>query len=306
MPSADWYFKDAVKARNDLVRKQQREIRKRYNEWAKEAREEAKILSRTPGMHDEAKKATELYYQLKEASKRITSEINKEITRNVKDMGEVTVRTNKRWLKSIGLEDSKMNKYFSRSKDVAIRSILTGNLYENKQPLSKRVWQISEQNNKDIYAIVSKGIATNSSIEDIAKQLEKYLVPTKNLGWKSATFKNQSGREVNVIIHNSQVDWRAQRLARTMVQHAYEQTLVALTKDNPFVLGYIWHADGGHPCEVCEERDGRFFTADNLPLDHPNGMCDFEVFVDEEKAMNNLDLFYESPIYYPDIKRYGE
>lgn len=306
MPSADWYFKDGVEARDKLVRKQQREIRKKYNEWAKDVREEAKILSRTPGKQDDAKKATELYYQLKEASKRITSEINKEITKNINDISDVNVRTNKRWLKSLGLEDEKMNKYFSRSKDVAIRNIITGNLYENKQPLSRRVWQVTEQNNKDIYAIVSKGIATNSSIDDIAKQLEKYLLPNKNLGWNSTTVINQSGREVNIVVHNNQVDWRAQRLARTMVQHAYQQTLVALTRDNPFVLGYIWHANGGHPCEVCEERDGMFFTADNLPLDHPNGMCDFEVFIDEQKAMNNLDLFYESPIYYPDIRRYGE
>lgn len=302
---ADWYFKDAVESRNNLTRKQEREIRKKYNEWSREVREEAQILTRTPGMTDDAKKATQLYYQMKEASKRITSEINHDITKNVNDMSDVVVRTNKRWLKSIGLEDEKMNKYFSRSKDIAVRSIVTGNLYENKEPLSKRVWDCTQSNVKDIYSIVAKGIATNSSIDDIARQLEKYLNPSKNLGWKTSTI-DRNGRDTLVVVHNDKADWRAQRLARTMVQHAYQQSLVTMTKDNPFVLGYIWHANGGRPCEICEERDGQFFTAFDLPLDHPNGMCDFEVFVDEEKAKNNLELFYESPIYYPDIQRYSE
>ena len=37
-------FKDAVVARNQLTVRQERAIRKIYNEWAREARDEAKVL----------------------------------------------------------------------------------------------------------------------------------------------------------------------------------------------------------------------------------------------------------------------
>ena len=33
-------------------------------------------------------------------------------------------------------------------------------------------------------------------------------------------------------------------------------------------------------CEICEERDGKEFDKDDLPLDHPNGMCTFEAVME--------------------------
>ena len=89
-----------------------------------------------------------------------------------------------------------------------------------------------------------------------------------------------------------------------MLQHSYQQTLVSLTKDNPFVTGYIWHADGANACELCMDRDGQFYKAEELPLDHPNGQCDFEVAIDEDKARNDLAGFFENPIEYPGIQRF--
>ena len=56
--------------------------------------------------------------------------------------------------------------------------------------------------------------------------------------------------------------------------------------DNPFVKGYIWHADGPHSCELCDERDGQFFTAEDLPLDHPNGMCSMEPYIDTSEIID--------------------
>ena len=52
------------------------------------------------------------------------------------------------------------------------------------------------------------------------------------------------------------------------------------------------------------DRDGQFYKAEELPLDHPNGQCDFEVAIDEDKARNDLAGFFENPIEYPDIQRF--
>lgn len=304
MSSADWYFQDAIEARDELTKRQEKAIRKYYNEWAKEVREEAQRLSRTPGSQNEQRQMAELYYQLRNASRQLSAEINNEVSKNINDMGSVTVRVNQRWLASLGIESNKLDLKMSASKDSAIRSILTGNLYQNGKPLSERVWNTTDSNLKDIYSIIARGVALNQSPNEIAKSLEKYLNPGKTLGWTVQQYTDANGRIHFARIHNGQVDWRAQRLARTMLQHSYQQSLVALTKDNPFVFGYIWHADGANACELCMDRDGQFYTASDLPLDHPNGQCDFEVAVDEEKARNDLAGFYENPIEYPDIQRW--
>lgn len=290
-------FKDAVEARNKLTIRQEKEIRKIYNEWAREARDIAKSVEKRN--IDEARANAQLYYQLRSASKQISAEINKEVSRNINSMGDVVVSSNTKWLSKLGFTEETLNKKFSPSKDMAIRSILSGNLYQGSVPLSDRVWSITDSNVKDIYTIISKGIATNQSVNEIAIQLEKYLKPNGNLGW---SISNVDGKIYN--IHNRKADWRAERLARTTLQHAYQQTLVALTKDNPFVSGYIWHAAGGHACDLCLDRDGNFYIAETLPLDHPNGQCDFEVVINQEKAEKDLAGFYENPVYYPDIQRF--
>ena len=303
MSSTDWYFKDAIEARDELTKKQERAIRHSYNQWASEVREEARNLSRTSGSQSEQRELAQLYYELRNASRQLSAEINNEVSSNINQMGSVVVRTNQRWLSSLGLSTDALDYKMSASKDSAIRSILSGNLYQNNKPLSERVWQTTDGNLQDIYSVIARGIALDQSPYEIAKQLEKYLNPSQNLGWTVQSYTDSNGRLKFARVHNSQVDWRAQRLARTMLQHSYQQSLVALTKDNPFVKGYIWHAQGD-ACELCADRDGQFYTAETLPLDHPNGQCDFEVAVDEEKAVNDLAGFYENPIEYPDIQRF--
>lgn len=304
MSSSDRFFKDAKEVRNELTKRQERAIRKSYNDWAKEIKEEAKNLSRVSGSTTEQKQMAELYYQLRNASKQLSKEINNEVSSNINSMGSSLVRVNKKWLDSLGLSTNAIDYKMSVSKDIAIRSILSGNLYQNAKPLSERVWNLADGNLKDIYSIISRGIALNQSPYDIARQLEKYLNTSQSLGWTIKSYTDANGRLKFARIRNNNVDWRAQRLARTMLQHSYQQTLVALTKDNPFVLGYIWHADGANSCELCMDRDGQFYTASELPLDHPNGQCDFEVAIDEDKARNDLSGFFENPILYPDIQRF--
>lgn len=304
MSSADWFFKDAKEARDELTKRQEKAIRKSYNEWAKEVREEARSLSRIPGSQMQQRQMAEMYYQLRNASKQLSKEITNEVNSNINNIGSEVVRVNQRWLSSLGLSTNALDYKMTSAKDIAIRSILSGNLYQNGKPLSERVWNLADGNLKDIYSIVGRGIALNQSPYEIAKQLERYLNPAQNLGWTVKSYTDVNGRLKFAKIGNSQVDWRAQRLARTMLQHSYQQTLVALTKDNPFVLGYIWHADGANSCELCMDRDGQFYRASELPLDHPNGQCDFEVAIDEDKARNDLAGFFDNPIIYPDIQRF--
>ena len=90
------------------------------------------------------------------------------------------------------------------------------------------------------------------------------------------------------------IDYNAQRLARTMISHAYEESFVAVTKNNPFIEAYQWITSGSdRVCEICIDRESSdhyglgpgIYPKDALPLDHPNGMCTFDVVItmtDEE------------------------
>ena len=116
---------------------------------------------------------------------------------------------------------------------------------------------------------MAAGVAANKSAYEIAKDLEQYVNPNAKKEWDWSKVYPGTTKKV---------DYNAQRLARTMVSHAYQQSLLATTKHNPFVTGYRWRsAHVSRTCELCNERDGQVYSADDLPLDHPNGMCTFLV-----------------------------
>lgn len=275
--NGDLIFKDAWEARDQITKRQEREIRKLYNQWAREIRVEANRMSKvgTPQSDIQSRELAQLYYRLRSASRQLTSEINTSVRNNVEYMANAVTNCNKRWLHSLGFTNSSIDTKFSLVRDMAIRNIITGNVYTSGYSLSSRLWQIENNTMKDIYSVVAKGIAQNMSVYDIARMLEKYVKPDAMVPYSMG-------------VHQHVTDYNAQRLARTLIQHTYQQTLVALTKDNPFVQGYIWHATGSHSCELCEERDGQFYSADDLPLDHPNGMCSMEPSIDIEKMIREV------------------
>lgn len=273
----DLIFKDAWEARDKITKRQEREIRKLYNKWAREIREQANQLSKigTPESLAQSRELAKLYYQLRSGSKQLTAEIKASIKDNITYMANAVTNCNKRWLHNLGFTNESIDTKFSLIKDMSIRNIITGNVYTTGYSLSSRLWQIENNTIKDIYTVVAKGIAQNMSIYDIAKLLEKYVKPDAKVPYK-------------IGVHQRVVDYNAQRLARTLIQHTYQQTLVALTKDNPYVNGYIWHANGAHSCELCEERDGQIYSAEDLPLDHPNGMCSMEPNIDLDKMIREV------------------
>lgn len=300
MANNELIFKDAEEARDEITKRELKEIRKLYNKWAREIKSEYQSYKTSGGSDvQKMRELTKMYYEMRNASKQLSTEINSRITLGINDISNVTVAVNRRWLSSLGVDVNSFDARFSYAKNLAIRNIITGNLYSDKKPLSERIWNISQGHDRDIYNIISMGVAQDMSVYDIAKMLEKYVNPQARIPWTYKSYE-QNGVTKIVSVHNKKVDYNAYRLARTMIQHSYQSTLIALTRDNPFVNGYIWHASGGHPCELCSDRDGIFYTADEVPLDHPNGQCTLEVSIDKVKASGDLSGFYMNPIYYPE------
>lgn len=60
-----------------------------------------------------------------------------------------------------------------------------------------------------------------------------------------------------------------------MVAHAYQQSVIETSKANPFVYTVQWRSAMEHnrTCLICEQRNGNIYPLDNVPMDHPNGLC---------------------------------
>lgn len=293
-------FKDAEKAKAAIMKSQQEEIKDLYVNWAKDIGKKADMYAKktTPSSALQEIQMKTLKKQLTAASKQISNEVYDIIKNNMYLMSDAVVGDSKKWMKSLGFEDEAANIMFSNIPDSTVRNIVTGQIYESGWSLSKAIWSDNEKNLKDIYAIVGKGVAENSSIYDIAKELETYVNPDKKLPWN---FKGKDG----VKIFKKSVDYNAQRLARTLVQHGYQQSFMAATKDNPLVEEYVWLSNGSRVCPICKARNGKHYSKDNLPMDHPNGMCTM-VPVINNNMIDDLADWVNNPDKYPKLTNFAK
>lgn len=181
-----------------------------------------------------------------------------------------------------------------------VAGILDGSIYQKGWSLSSALWKDLSKNQSDINKIIAEGVALNKSTYEIAKDLEKYVNPNAAKPWDWS--KVYPGVK-------KKIDYNAQRLARTLVSHAYQKSLVDTCRYNPFVTAFIWRSANipKRTCEICESRDGQLFSKDSLPLDHPNGFCTFEAYIPgkaEDREQRILDWIDGKPD--ADLERYAD
>nr|DAG77244.1 MAG TPA: minor capsid protein [Caudoviricetes sp.] len=251
-----------------ITQEQEKEISALYHQIYKEYKKEMNSLPlKGKGTTSQSlRKAylNKLTKQLKEAYEELDSKLESQIKSGMEKTAQATVDGVKEWTQKAGLTVEGVYSYVP--KDV-VSMLSTGKLYGEGWTLSKSIWGQEQKTLHDIDQIVAKGVAANKSAYDIAKDLEKYVDPSAKKEWDWSRVYPGTPKKI---------DYNAQRLARTMVSHAYQQSLLASTKYNPFVKGYRWRsAHSSRTCEICNERDGKIYSADNLPLDHPNGLCTF-------------------------------
>lgn len=189
--------------------------------------------------------------------------------------GSIAIEAGNKAAKSIGLDIKGAYSYIPRQE---VLNIASGKLYGDSWTLSQSIWKSGLRTKSDIQNVVAKGLTENKSIKDIADDLMKYVDPTARKPWDWSKVYPGTAQ---------QVDYNAQRLARTMIQHSFQSSLVQSQQYNPFCQGIIWHSVGihGRTCEECMERDGNVYPVKDLPLDHPNGLCYFEPALD---SMNTV------------------
>ncbi len=179
---------------------------------------------------------------------------------------------------------------FSKIPKAAMDEILFGKAYKDRKGLSERIWQYTKKFDKDIDYIISEGIANKKSTYEIAKDLEKYVNPNaaKDFEWNKVyeiakdleKYVNPNAAkdfEWNKVYPNSskKLDYNAQRLARTAINHAYQQAQKRSCSKNPYVTGIRWISADIHErtCQQCKDRHNTVYKVEDVPLDHANGLC---------------------------------
>lgn len=273
---AKFSLSNSLKVRNQLEKEQYQEILSLYQNMAKKARSQArKLRGGTQSDKLQASELRKLAKQLQQEAEAIGKRLEKEIPDTLLKASQAVVEDLDKFNQKIGLT---IEGAYRRVPTDIVEVLVSGKLYGDDWSLSKAIWADIKKTQKDINTVVAEGLALNKSSYDIAKDLEKYVDPTAKKPWDWS--KVYPGTK-------KKVDYNAQRLARTMVGHAYQQSVVATTENNPFIDGILWIS--GHTrttCEICEKRNGKVFPADKLPLDHPNGKCSFAPQVD--RSMDDI------------------
>lgn len=258
---------NAEKLRDRLTKEQEQEIANTYKQVADKVKKKLKSIPDNGTATSALKKQQlqQLKKLLDNEYKSMRDKIGKQIEQKAKETTQGPINAAKEFAKKLGFVKLE-GAYASVPNDV-ISSIVTGQVYDGDWSLSSALWKDVQHKQKDINKVIADGVSMNKSAFDIAKDLEEYVDPKAKKSW--------DWKKVYPGV-SSKIDYSAQRLARTMPAHAYQQSLEATVKNNPFIDGYIWHSGTGkRTCEICRERDGKFFAKGKLPMDHPNGRCTF-------------------------------
>ena len=266
----DFQYIEAQKVQ--LTNDEIKQLRKLYEQWAKDIENEwgNKITHSAPAA-EKKMQMLKLRAALRREAKYIAEMTEREVTSSLYIMSNHVVDAMYANLAELGVNSKLLRASFASIPANVVENLVNGSVYGAKGSwsLSKAIWGDEEKTLSNLYKIVAGGIAENKSIYEIANELSKYVNPRAARQWN---LKTKDG----IRIYPKKVDYAAQRLARTLSQHAYQQTIVQTTLKNPMVLGIRWRANGSRVCEICKARDGQVYPKNELPLDHPNGMCVME------------------------------
>ncbi len=261
-------FKDAVKAKTDITKEQKKELSKLYRQWSDDIMEKSLEYGSksTKSAPISKRQMDQLDMMLVRQANIVAKEAQGLIEKNIYLASDAVIKSNKKWMSGLGFDQIDLDINFNHVNAEVVEKIVTGQIYDSGWSLSKRIWGDNEDTLAEMHKIIAGGHAKNKSMYEIAKDLESYVKPSAKKNWN---LKDKNGKK----IYPKQVDYNAQRLGRTLVQHGYQQSFRATTIDNPLINDYIWNSNGSRVCPICKERDGQHYKKGEEPMDHPNGMC---------------------------------
>lgn len=271
-------YSQAEKDREMIIRMRQRATARSFERMRAKIDEQIATMNMsTVSERAKRQQLEEIRNELQKALGTFYSDLEDGLKSDMVSIGESVLSDSEAFYKSLNMPISMSITSFPVE---IMENVINGTVYKEKWFLSSALWGDYQSKLDDINTVVSEGIGLNKSIYNIAKDLEKYVDPNARKDWSWAKVYPGTAKTV---------DYNAQRLARTLVSHAYQQNVVRQAQANPFASGVKWEASGGERmCEICEERDGKIFPVDDVPMDHPNGMCTFSVETPSMMEMSDI------------------
>ena len=170
---------------------------------------------------------------------------------------------------------------FSQVPTEALAAIIRGDIYKDGKGLSVRIWNVVDDFRRDIGYIIRRAIAEKKSAIQLARDLETFVIPSAQRPWDWGT--------VYPNLRTKDIDYNAQRLARTCITHAHRESQYRSAALNPFVDAIHWELSlehyyrqvarwGEDECDEYAQQDSYGlgtgnFPVDEVPLSHPQCLC---------------------------------
>lgn len=317
MAKQKFSLKNAEQVRQTTTMSQQKEIKRLYEQLYQDVTRKVGQLGNN---NLQKQNLILLQRDIKNRIAQLNSDIQNGIIRDMRIVSNEVVEDTRTFLKQCGFRDEDIHNAFGYVPDQIIRNITSGNVYQDGWTLSGAIWGYNKRVQDDLSKIISIGTAQGKSAVEIAKELEQYVDPSamKHAKTIQSWRYDKTGNKIKDSVYFGKIDYNALRLARTMISHAYQQSFENVNRNDPFVVGYRWLTSNfhGRVCEICRERSETdqfglgvgVFPKDQLPLDHPNGMCTFEAVIPDSMTdiARKIGQWYQAPIgKYPDIDRYA-
>ena len=281
-------LKNPEQVRQTTTMSQQKEIKRLYEQLYQDV---TRKVGQLRNSNLQKQNLMLLQRDIKNRITQLNRDIQNGIIRDMRIVSNEVVEDARTFLKQCGFRDDDIHNAFSYVPDQIIRNITSGNVYQDGWTLSGAIWGYNKRTQDDLSKIISIGTAQGKSAVEIAKGLEQYVDPSARKQAKTIQSwrYDKAGYKIKDSVYFGKIDYNALRLARTMISHAYQQSFENVNRNDPFVVGYRWLTSNfhGRVCEICRERaeTDQFglgvgvFPKDQLPLDHPNGMCTFEAVI---------------------------
>ncbi|WP_302671617.1 hypothetical protein [uncultured Clostridium sp.] len=174
----------------------------------------------------------------------------------------------------LDIDKEKLEVAYSTNSDL-IGQIIQGGFYKDSRSLSERIWTYGNKYNNDIQYIITKSMAEQKSYLETIKDLEKFLKSNTDSDFKKSYTK----------LYNRRVDFNAQRLLRTSVNHMFFASSINKAQKNPYIYAVHWNLSSTH-----NERQVKHFGEDE---------CDQYATVDEYGLGIGNFPKYKVPIPHP-------
>lgn len=186
------------------------------------------------------------------------------------------------------------------SKDI-VAQMIQGQVYKDGKGLDSRLWSSVNVAGQKIEDAITSCLARGIGSAEASKIITQFA-NTGHHTWDRKKIREKLGDGYASKYGTGGLDYEALRLMRTTTTHMAQLSAINSHKVNPYsnyVIYHIGHA-GARTCSMCRDRDGKKYKLEEVPLDHPNGLCWLEPFMslDGKSPATLADLMDDMNDYY--------